>query len=114
MWPQLPSLPLPCSSPPPPTPLSSSRLKGLTSRNSFWIHRVHCLGTEPHLANCQVQVAPRRGKLQPACPGGMHAVVSCVAGPRFQSSKVKPRRKETRAEVSPKGPRALTQRHRPP
>ncbi|XP_004749584.1 lysyl oxidase homolog 4 isoform X1 [Mustela putorius furo] len=57
-----------------------SRLKNLTQKNSFWIHRVNCLGTESHLANCQVQVAPAQGRLQPACLGGMHAVVSCVAG----------------------------------
>lgn len=68
------------------------------------IHRVNCLGTEPHMANCQVQVAPAKGKLQPACPGGMHAVVSCVAGPRFRPLKAKPRRKEAQAEVGLQGP----------
>ena len=51
------------------------------------------------MANCQVQVAPARGKLRPACPGGMHAVVSCVAGPRFRPAKAKPGRKESWAEV---------------
>ncbi|XP_063485016.1 lysyl oxidase homolog 4 isoform X3 [Symphalangus syndactylus] len=75
-----------------------SRLKSLTNKNSFWIHQVTCLGTEPHMANCQVQVAPARGKLRPACPGGMHAVVSCVAGPRFRPPKTKPQRKGSRAE----------------
>ncbi|XP_023417387.1 lysyl oxidase homolog 4 isoform X2 [Cavia porcellus] len=74
-----------------------SRLKNLVNKNSFWIHRVNCLGTEPHLANCQVQVAPGQGKLRPACPGGMHAVVSCVPGPRFYSPKGKPQHKEPRA-----------------
>ncbi|XP_014388112.1 PREDICTED: lysyl oxidase homolog 4 [Myotis brandtii] len=74
------------------------RLKSLAQKNSFWIHRVNCLGTEPHIASCQVQVAPARGKLQPACLGGMHAVVSCVAGPRFRPLKAKPGRKESRAE----------------
>ncbi|KAK2098769.1 Lysyl oxidase 4 [Saguinus oedipus] len=74
------------------------RLKSLTNKNSFWIHQVTCLGTEPHIANCQVQVAPARGKLQPACPGGMHAVVSCVAGPHFRPQKAKPQRKGSRAE----------------
>lgn len=68
----------------------SSRLKNLTQKNSFWIHRVKCLGTESHLANCQVQVAPAQGRLQPACLGGMHAVVSCTA-----------EHKKSRAEVSP-------------
>lgn len=75
-----------------------SRLNSLTKKNSFWIHRVDCLGTEPHLAKCQVQVAPGRGKLRPACPGGMHAVVSCVAGPHFRPQKSKPRRKQSHAE----------------
>lgn len=89
--------------PDPQSPLSS-RLKSLTQKNSFWIHRVNCLGTEPHMANCQVQVAPARGKLRPACPGGIHAVVSCVAGPRFRPPKAKPGRKESRAEVGPVGP----------
>ena len=46
-----------------------------------------------------MQVAPARGKLPPACLGGMHAVVSCVAGPRFRPPKAKPVRKESRAEV---------------
>ncbi|XP_021108835.1 lysyl oxidase homolog 4 isoform X4 [Heterocephalus glaber] len=75
-----------------------SRLKSLANKNSFWIHRVNCTGTEPHLANCQVQVAPGRGKLRPACPGGMHAIVSCIPGPRFHLPKGKPRSKEPRAE----------------
>ncbi|XP_036192299.1 lysyl oxidase homolog 4 [Myotis myotis] len=74
------------------------RLKSLAQKNSFWIHRVNCLGTEPHIASCQVQVAPARGKPRPACLGGMHAVVSCVAGPRFRPLKAKPGRKESRAE----------------
>ena len=56
------------------------------------------------MANCQVQVAPAQGKLRPACPGGMHAVVSCVAGPRFRPPKAKPGRKESRTEVGPQGP----------
>ncbi|XP_072483010.1 lysyl oxidase homolog 4 isoform X2 [Notamacropus eugenii] len=71
-----------------------SRLRSLTKKNSFWIHRVNCLGTEPHMAKCQVQVSPPKGKLQPACPTGIHAVVSCVAGPRFRHPKGKPRQKE--------------------
>lgn len=89
------------STPPPPAVSLSSRLKSLAQKNSFWIHRVNCLGTEPHIASCQVQVAPARGKLQPACLGGMHAVVSCVAGPRFRPLKAKSGRKEPRAEVGP-------------
>ncbi|XP_044518619.1 lysyl oxidase homolog 4 [Gracilinanus agilis] len=71
-----------------------SRLRSLTKKNSFWIHRVSCLGTEAHLGQCQLQVSPAKGKLRPACPAGIHAVVSCVAGPRFRHPKGKPRRKE--------------------
>lgn len=56
------------------------------------------------MAKCQVQVAPGRGKLRPACPGGMHAVVSCVAGPHFRPQKSKPRRKESHVEVGPRVP----------
>lgn len=98
--------------PDPQSPLSS-RLMSLTKKNSFWIHRVNCLGTEPHLANCQVQVAPAQGKLRPACPGGMHAVVNCVAGPRFRPPTSKPERKESPAEVGPPGACTQAWRHRP-
>lgn len=100
------------STPPLPSDSLSSRLKSLAQKNSFWIHRVSCLGTEPHVASCQVQVAPARGKLRPACPGGMHAVVNCVVGPRFRPLKAKSGRKEPRAEVGPLGShRSLSQQH---
>uniref|UniRef100_F7CVB0 protein-lysine 6-oxidase n=2 Tax=Ornithorhynchus anatinus TaxID=9258 RepID=F7CVB0_ORNAN len=75
-----------------------SSLKNLTKKNVFWIHRVTCLGTESHLAQCQVQVSPPGGRQQPACPVGIHAVVSCVPGGRLHPSKEKPSRQESRAE----------------
>ncbi|XP_065408807.1 lysyl oxidase homolog 4 isoform X2 [Chrysemys picta bellii] len=77
-----------------------SSLRGLSQKNAFWIHRVSCLGTEPHLSHCPVQVSPA-ARRQPACAHGMHAVVSCVPGAEFQTAKAKPFRKGPRAE----GPR---------
>uniref|UniRef100_A0A663MBN7 protein-lysine 6-oxidase n=1 Tax=Athene cunicularia TaxID=194338 RepID=A0A663MBN7_ATHCN len=61
------------------------RLKTLSQKNSFWVHRVRCQGTEPHLARCPTQVAPLAPG-QHACPRGMHAIVSCLPGPVFQKS----------------------------
>uniref|UniRef100_A0A8C3HDP7 protein-lysine 6-oxidase n=1 Tax=Chrysemys picta bellii TaxID=8478 RepID=A0A8C3HDP7_CHRPI len=60
-----------------------------SQKNAFWIHRVSCLGTEPHLSHCPVQVSPA-ARRQPACAHGMHAVVSCVPGAEFQTAKAKP------------------------
>uniref|UniRef100_A0A8C3SIM2 Lysyl oxidase like 4 n=1 Tax=Chelydra serpentina TaxID=8475 RepID=A0A8C3SIM2_CHESE len=77
--------------------------RSLSRKNAFWIHRVSCLGTEPHLARCPVQVSPA-ARLQPACARGMHAVVSCLPGAPSQTATAKPLRKGLRAEVSP-GPR---------
>ncbi|XP_065263909.1 lysyl oxidase homolog 4 [Emys orbicularis] len=77
-----------------------SSLRSLSQKNAFWIHRVSCLGTEPHLSHCPVQVSPA-ARRQPACAHGMHAVVSCVPGAEFQTAKAKPFRKGLRAE----GPR---------
>ncbi|KAG9472440.1 hypothetical protein GDO78_019515 [Eleutherodactylus coqui] len=62
-----------------------SRLKMLSQKKMFWIHKVSCSGTEPHLANCKVQVSPKA--LKPACPNGMHAVVKCVAAPNSGTGK---------------------------
>ncbi|XP_044881646.1 lysyl oxidase homolog 4 isoform X2 [Mauremys mutica] len=74
-----------------------SSLRSLSQKNAFWIHRVSCLGTEPHLSHCPVQVSPA-ARRRPACAHGMHAVVSCVPGPEFQKAKAKPFRKGLRAE----------------
>uniref|UniRef100_A0A7M4F557 Lysyl oxidase like 4 n=1 Tax=Crocodylus porosus TaxID=8502 RepID=A0A7M4F557_CROPO len=62
------------------------RLKTLSQKNMFWIHRFGCLGTEPHLSQCPLQLAPP-GRPRPTCPRGMHAVVRCVPGPDFQKAK---------------------------
>ncbi|KAG8435452.1 hypothetical protein GDO86_013403 [Hymenochirus boettgeri] len=56
-----------------------SRLKTLSKRKMFWIHRVTCTGNEAHLSNCKVQVSPNN--LQPVCRNGMHAIAKCVAPP---------------------------------
>ncbi|KAM4032048.1 lysyl oxidase homolog 4 [Anomaloglossus baeobatrachus] len=56
-----------------------SRLKMQSQRKMFWIHKVSCSGTEPHLANCKVQVSPKPFKS--ACRNGMHAIVKCVGSP---------------------------------
>ncbi|XP_039337204.1 lysyl oxidase homolog 4 isoform X3 [Mauremys reevesii] len=74
-----------------------SSLRSLSQKNAFWIHRVSCLGTEPHLSHCPVQVSPA-ARRRPACAHGMHAVASCVPGPEFQKAKAKPFRKGLRAE----------------
>ncbi|KAM4636442.1 lysyl oxidase homolog 4 [Discoglossus pictus] len=60
-----------------------SRLKTLSKRKMFWIHKISCSGTEPHLANCNVQVSPKH--MKPACHNGMHAIVKCVAAPQFNT-----------------------------
>uniref|UniRef100_A0A8C4XXS3 protein-lysine 6-oxidase n=1 Tax=Gopherus evgoodei TaxID=1825980 RepID=A0A8C4XXS3_9SAUR len=74
----------------------------LSQKNTFWIHRVSCLGTEPHLSHCPVQVSPA-ARRRPTCAHGMHAVISCVPGPEFQKAKAKPFRKGLRAEASRAG-----------
>ncbi|NWI70767.1 LOXL4 oxidase, partial [Todus mexicanus] len=71
---------------PSPLLLSLCSLKTLTQKNSFWIHRVRCRGTESHLAHCPMQVAPPNPR-QHACPRGMHAIVSCLPSPAFQKGK---------------------------
>ncbi|NXF07524.1 LOXL4 oxidase, partial [Smithornis capensis] len=63
--------------------LSFDSLKTLSQKNSFWIHRVRCQGSEPHLAHCAVQMAPPAPR-QHACPNGMHAIISCLPSPAFQ------------------------------
>nr|XP_025958685.1 lysyl oxidase homolog 4 [Dromaius novaehollandiae] len=71
----------------------SSSLRNLSQQNSFWVHRVQCRGSEPHLAHCTSQVAPAAPR-QPACPRGMHAIVSCLPG----TPRGKPPRKATLAK----------------
>ncbi|XP_033917928.1 lysyl oxidase homolog 4 [Melopsittacus undulatus] len=70
----------------------SSSLKTLSQKNSFWVHRVRCRGTEPHLSRCPTEVSPPAPR-QHACPRGMHAIVSCLPGPAFQKGTGKGRSK---------------------
>ncbi|KAK2530537.1 Loxl4, partial [Columba guinea] len=70
----------------------NSSLKTLSQKNSFWVHRVRCRGTEPHLARCPTQVAPPAPQ-QHACPRGMHAIVSCLPNPASQKGTGKGRSK---------------------
>ncbi|XP_060624185.2 lysyl oxidase homolog 4 [Anolis sagrei] len=65
-----------------------SSLKSLSANNTFWIHRIKCQGTEAHLGQCKLQVQPP-SRNKSACPRGMHALISCIAGPEFQPNKAK-------------------------
>ncbi|KAM8924382.1 lysyl oxidase homolog 4 [Pelodytes ibericus] len=61
-----------------------SRVKMLSHKKMYWIHKVTCSGNEPHLANCNVLVSPKN--LKPACKNGMHAVVKCMAAPSSKTN----------------------------
>uniref|UniRef100_G1KBS9 Lysyl oxidase homolog 4 n=1 Tax=Anolis carolinensis TaxID=28377 RepID=G1KBS9_ANOCA len=65
-----------------------SSLKSLSRNNTFWIHRIKCQGTEAHLGQCKLQVQPP-SRNKSSCPRGMHALISCIAGPEFQPNKAK-------------------------
>lgn len=84
---------------PGPAPLLGS-LKTLSQKNSFWVHKVRCQGSEPHLARCPMQVAPPAPRHH-ACPHGMHAIVSCLPGPAFQKGTGKGKNKTAPGKVSP-------------
>ncbi|XP_043932852.1 lysyl oxidase homolog 4 [Protopterus annectens] len=58
-----------------------TRLSRFSKKNSFWVHKVSCTGSEPHLSNCKMQVSA--GLSKPSCEYGMHAIVSCTPGPEF-------------------------------
>ncbi|XP_044287233.1 lysyl oxidase homolog 4 [Varanus komodoensis] len=66
-----------------------SSLKSLSKKNTFWIHRITCQGTEVHLGQCKLHVPPK-AQNRLACPHGMHALVSCIAGAEFQPKKTRP------------------------
>ncbi|XP_071604650.1 lysyl oxidase homolog 4 [Heliangelus exortis] len=85
----------------------NSSLKTLSQKNSFWIHRVRCQGTEPHLAHCPTQVDPPAPH-QHACPRGMHAITSCLPSPAFQKGTGKGKRKTSPGKVLPVRLRAGT------
>ncbi|XP_060097838.1 lysyl oxidase homolog 4 [Heteronotia binoei] len=65
-----------------------SSLRSLSSKNTFWIHQINCQGTEAHLGECKLHVAPK-ARHQPACPHGIHALISCIPGPEFQPKKAR-------------------------
>lgn len=105
------SRPLPSALPPrvlsTPSPPSVSLVFQTEEPNKeefLWIHRVNCPGTEPHMANCQGAGGAAQGKLRPACPGGMHAVVSCVAGPHFLPSGCEARAQGVQGRGGSQGP----------
>lgn len=83
--------------------LSLGSLKTLSQKNSFWVHKVQCQGSEPHLARCPMQMAPPAPH-QHACPHGMHTIVSCLPGPAFQKATGKGKKKATPGKVSPSTP----------
>ncbi|CAH2322997.1 lysyl oxidase homolog 4 [Pelobates cultripes] len=74
-----------------------SRVKMLSQKKMYWIHKVTCSGKEPHLAYCDVMVSPKT--LKPACKNGMHAVVKCLTStqltkPNGKNSKKVPKMTE--------------------
>uniref|UniRef100_A0A8D2LEC5 protein-lysine 6-oxidase n=1 Tax=Varanus komodoensis TaxID=61221 RepID=A0A8D2LEC5_VARKO len=73
-------------------------LKSLSKKNTFWIHRITCQGTEVHLGQCKLHVPPK-AQNRLACPHGMHALVSCIAGAEFQPKKTRPPGKPKEAQV---------------
>ncbi|XP_029108100.1 lysyl oxidase homolog 3A-like isoform X1 [Scleropages formosus] len=65
------------------------------------IHSVACAGNEVHLSVCPMEFT--KGNVSVACPGGVPAMVSCLAGPQFSHINGKKRKIKTPSKVRLKG-----------